>query len=132
MGEFTNNFDTPQNYWVFKVSDGHTFCCFLLKHEFEFLKNTTAPNLHATTMTGIWDKLTNKIYDINMFSLLHLGASRFNHNPKGIIAEHEIPLIKDEGFTGKKLDSQDKDGPILILGLHAPALFFSALRTLKE
>jgi hypothetical protein len=105
-----------------------------LKQEFEFLKNTTAPNLHATTMTGIWDKLTNKIYDINMFSMLNLGARHLSYKANGEIANREMPLILNSGFTGKKLDSSDEDEnrPILILGLHAPALFFSALRTLKE
>jgi hypothetical protein len=103
-----------------------------LRHEFEFLKHSAAPNLHATSFTGILDKLTLKIYDISMFSLLHLGAYRFNYAPKGPIIRNEIQHILSTGSSENKLDVDKESGKILVLGLHTPALFFSALKILKE
>jgi hypothetical protein len=67
-----------------------------MHNEFEFLKNTTAPNLHATNVTGILDKRTNRIYDTSFLSLLHLGARRFNLNPKPIWTRQSQDLMKTE------------------------------------
>ena len=69
-------------------NEGLPFCKFDLKNEFEFLRNTTAPKLHAYSVTGIFDKKTSKLYDVNVFTLLHLGAERFNlHKDDGILKQ---------------------------------------------
>ena len=66
---------------IYKTSDGVPFCRFKLKQdldddtEFEFLKNNTSPNAWACSYTGILDKRTRVIYDLNLLTLLHLGAT---------------------------------------------------------
>jgi hypothetical protein len=54
-----------------------------------------------------------------MFSLLHLGATKFNHDPLGKIFEKEKDFIHQ---TEK----------IIVLGNHAPALTFAGLRVLEK
>jgi hypothetical protein len=132
IGEFKTIKDEPQIYMIFKAKDGTSFCQFDLKKEFEFVKNSAAPNLHATSITGILDKLTDKIYDVSMFTLLHLGARRFNHSPNGPIIKHEMQHISDKPHEESQLDIANENGRIIVLGVHAPALFFTALRSLKS
>jgi hypothetical protein len=90
-----------------------------MKNQFEWLKSNTAPNLHSTSITGILDKKTNKIYHISIFSLLHLGAKCCNILPECQIFQKEKSSINHE----------DK---IMVLGLNVPALFFTSLVQLEN
>jgi hypothetical protein len=117
VGDHENKTEDPQSYMVYRASNGRVFCRFYLRTEYEFLKSTTVPNLHATNVTGILDKRTNKIYDTSFLSLIHLGARRFNLRPK--------PLWEDES---KKIP---KEKEIMVLGQLAPALFFNSLVELE-
>jgi hypothetical protein len=77
----------PTEYIIYKVRNGKPICRFKLKqdseedNEFKFLKNNTAPNNWSYHYTGILDKRTNVIYNINLMTLLHLGATSFVLNP---------------------------------------------------
>ena len=54
----TNVNEDPKEYILFRAENGLPYCHFVLGDDYEFLKSTTAPNLHATNITGILDKKT--------------------------------------------------------------------------
>jgi len=84
------------------------------------LKNTTAPNLHsASDVTGILDKKTCKIYDVNFLTLLHLGAYSFKMKPDCKIFEKDVKK--------NLMASGNDEKRIVVLGLNAPALYVSYL-----
>jgi hypothetical protein len=85
------------------------------------LKNNTAPNGWSYNYTGILDKKTNVIYNINLTTLLHLGATSFVLNPDDY-----------DAFFRRGDDFINQHKRIGILGLHAPALYFYSLRNFDK
>jgi hypothetical protein len=71
-------------------------------------------------ITGILDSVTNKIYKVCAFSLLHLGGRQFNLKPYSKLFKKNAKMI---------LDNEDK---IFVLGLLAPALFFPSINRFES
>jgi hypothetical protein len=89
IADVQDDYVKPQNLVIYKAQNGYFFCRLNLKNQIELLRNNTLPNMQTPEVTGIFDWRTHKVYDITMFSLLHLGGRSFNHDPEGRVFEKE-------------------------------------------
>ena len=74
VGVIEEETELPKEYILYKMHNARPFGKFYLEDEFHFLKSDTAPTLNAPHVTAILDRRTNKVYPINIWTLLHLGA----------------------------------------------------------
>ena len=104
-----------QNIWqVYKVCDGILICQFENNDDFEFIHNHMCKKRWTEPeVTGILDKRTNRIYDVNLTTLMYFGAQKI--------------VVDTNDLTFRKEDQLRNERRIQILNLIAPVAFFVEL-----
>jgi hypothetical protein len=87
-----NLHDQETNFSIYKIENGEKICELKNESDFIFVRNSTSPIEHDPKVTGIFDKKTFRIYDVNLATLLHLGAESLHltKNDSILFAESEL------------------------------------------
>lgn len=70
----SNNNQRSKIFSIFRVEDSSKLCSFDMT-DFEMIYNNSAVRCRNRGAAGILDKKANKVYQVNLESLLHLGAT---------------------------------------------------------
>jgi hypothetical protein len=115
--------DMEAGFAIHRLLDGTQMCFLPDNNDFKFLKNSTKGVKEGAVVTGILDSKTGRIYEVNIRTILHLGAYQLHINKDDKILKNEL----DTYIANQIKDAKINDETIHVLSLHAPGLFFQTL-----